>query len=282
MVRANWKGVLRVGELTCPVALYTAVSTSDRIAFHTLNRKTGHRVRRQMVEPDSGEVVETPDQVKGYDMGDGEYIVLEPEEIAAAVPESDKTLRVETFLKCGDIDKVYFDKPYYLAPAGPAATEAFDVIREGLRSRKAAALARAVLFRRVRTVLIRVHDSGLIATTLNFDYEVRAAEDAFADVPAPDMPEEMIELARHIIKTKTGRFDPSSVTDRYEEAVADLVRAKAEGKPLPRRAPPKVTPPSDLMEALRQSAAVPRRPSARKAAAPARRPRAAPRPRKAS
>jgi DNA end-binding protein Ku len=281
MARAVWKGVLKVGELTCPVALYTAVSTSDRIAFHTLNRETGHRVRRQMIEPDSGEVVEAADQVKGYDMGDGDYIVLEPEEIAAAVPESDKTLRVETFLRCGDIDKVYFDKPYYLTPAGPAAGEAFGVIREGLRNRKAAALARAVLFRRVRTVLIRVHDDGLIATMLNFDYEVRAASDAFADVPAPDIPDEMIELARHIIKTKTGKFDPSSVTDRYEEAVAELVRAKAEGKPLPKREPPKPTPPSDLMEALRQSAAAPRRSPSRKAATPARRPRPAPRPRKA-
>ncbi|MDF2811437.1 MAG: Ku protein, partial [Microvirga sp.] len=119
--RANWKGFLKVGELSCPVALYTAASSSDRIAFHTLNRETGHRVKRQFVDPESGDAVPADQQVKGYEIAKGEYVVLEPEEVAAAVPESDKTLDVEAFVDCREIDDIYFDRPYYLTPSSPAA-----------------------------------------------------------------------------------------------------------------------------------------------------------------
>jgi DNA end-binding protein Ku len=252
--RANWKGFLKVGEVTCPVSLYTAASTSDRIAFHTLNRATGNRIRRRFVDSDNGKSVEKNDQVKGYEVSSGEYIVLEPEEVASAVPGSDKTLSVSAFIGCGAIDDVYFDKPYYLAPSDKHAEEAFVLIREGMRAKKVAAIAQTVLFRRVRTVLIRAHGSGLIATTLNFDYEVRSAEKAFDEVPDLSIKGEMLELAEHIIKKKTGQFDASKFEDRYESALADLVKAKLEGRKLePRKEPPrdKVI---DLMAALRDSA----------------------------
>ena len=113
--RANWKGFLKVAELTCPVALYTAASTSERIAFHTLNRATGHRVRRQFIDQETGKPVEADAQVKGYEVGQDEYIVLEPAEIAAAIPESDKTLAIVAFIRCDAIDTIYFDRPYYLS-----------------------------------------------------------------------------------------------------------------------------------------------------------------------
>ncbi|RXF72811.1 Ku protein [Hansschlegelia zhihuaiae] len=252
--RANWKGFLKVGEVTCPVALYTAASTSDRIAFHTLNRETGNRVRRRYVDSQTGKPVEHDDQVKGFEVSSGEYVVLEPDEVAATVPESDKTLSVDAFIACDDIDDVYFDKPYYLAPTDKAAQEAFGLIREGMRAKKVAALARTVLFRRERTVLIRPHGPGLIATTLNFDYEVRSSAEAFSGLPKTKIADEMLDLAKHIISTKRGEFDPTKFEDRYEAALADLVKAKIEGRKItPRkpRAPAKVT---DLMEALRQSA----------------------------
>lgn len=252
--RAIWKGVLKVAELTCPVALYTAASTSERIAFHTLNRKTGNRVQRQFVDEVTGEPVEHDDQVKGYDRGDGDYIVLEPEEIAAAVPESDKTLDVATFLPCDEIDDVFLDRPYYIAPSTPIASEAFELIREAMVEQQCAALARTVIFRRMRSILIRPHATGLIGTTLNFDYEVRSAEDAFSDLPKMKIQDEMLDLAKHIIETKAGEFDPKSFDDRYEAALADLVKAKIEGRKLkPKKLPPaaKVV---DLMEALRLSA----------------------------
>jgi DNA end-binding protein Ku len=252
--RANWKGFLKIGEVSCPVALYTAASTSERIAFHTLNRETGNRVRRQFVDSETGEPVEHDDQVKGYEVASGKYVTLEPDEVAAAVPESDKTLTVDAFIGCGDVDDVFFDKPYYLAPSDRAAHEAYDLICAGMREKQVAALATAVLFRRVRTVLIRAHGDGLIATTLNFDYEVRSAEEAFADLPGMKIKGEMLDLARHIIDTKRGEFDPRAFDDRYEAALAELVKAKIEGRKIEPRKPPARDKVVDLMEALRQSA----------------------------
>lgn len=254
--RANWKGFLKVAELSCPVALYTAASTSDRIAFHTLNRATGHRVRREFVDSETGKPVPADEQVKGYEVGSGDYVVLEPDEIAAALPDSDKTLAVDTFLACDSIDDVYFDKPYYLAPADKHAMEAFGLIRDGMKTNKVAALARTVLFRRVRTVLIRAHGDGLIATTLNFDYEVRSAADAFSEIGDLKIKGEMLDLAKHIIQTKKGRFDPASFDDRYEEALAELVKAKVEGRPIVKPKEPKQGKVVDLMAALRESAGV--------------------------
>ncbi|WID99351.1 Ku protein [Bosea vestrisii] len=252
--RAVWKGVLKIAEVTCPVSLYTAASTAERISFHTLNRKTGNRVHRQFIDEVSGKPVETEDQVKGYDKGDGDYVILEPEEIAAAIPESDKTLTVETFLPCDEIDDIFFDKPYYVSPSTPIASDAFALIREGMKGQKSAALARTVIFRRMRSILIRPHGDGLIATTLNFDYEVRSAEDAFSDVPAIKIDDEMLELAEHIIKTKAGEFDPKSFDDRYESALAELVQAKIEGRKLKPQKRPEPTKVVNLLDALRQSA----------------------------
>jgi DNA end-binding protein Ku len=264
--RASWKGFLKIAELTCEVSLYTAASTSERIAFHTLNRETGHRVHRQFVDQDTGKPVDAEEQVKGYEVGQGEYVMLEPEEVAAAVPESDKTLNVEAFVACSDVDAVYLDRPYYLAPGNPAAREAFAVVREAMRSRKVAALARAVLFRRVRTLLIRAHGAGMIADTLEFDYEVRSAEEAFSAIPELRIKGEMLDLAKHIITTKRGRFDPGRFEDRYEAALTELVRAKLEGRPVEIRKPAPAAKTIDLMEALRQSAGQGRAKATRKTA----------------
>src|SRR5690606_31895642 len=233
---------------------YTAASTSDRIAFHTLNRATGHRVRRQFVDSETGKPVERDEQVKGYEVGSGEYIVLDPEEVASAVPDSDKTLAVSNFIEADDIDDIYFDKPYYLVPSDRHADEAYALIREGMRAKKVAALAQTVLFRRVRTVMIRPQGIGLIATTLNFDYEVRSAKDAFDEIPDLKLKGEMLELAEHIIKTKRGEFDPSKFEDRYETALAELVKAKLEGRKITPRKEPKRDGVIDLMAALRESA----------------------------
>jgi DNA end-binding protein Ku len=252
--RANWKGFLQLSEVVCPVALFTAASESERIAFHTLNRATGHRVHRQFVDEETGEPVEAGRQVKGYETGPGDYVVLEPEEIAAAMPASDKTLAIEAFVPCGEIDDVYFDRPYYLAPSSPVAGEAFALLREGMRARKVAAIAKVVLFRRMRTVLIRAHEAGLIATTLNFDYEVRSAEATFADIKGMKIEPEMLDLARHIIKTKAGAFDPRSFHDRYEQALGEVVRAKLEGRAVKAPERPASTKVVDLMAALRESA----------------------------
>lgn len=252
--RANWKGLLKVGELACPVALYTAASTSERISFHMLNRATGHRLHREFVDSETGRLVERDDQVKGYETGSKDYIILTPEEVAAALPESDKTLDIEAFIAVEEIDDLFFDKPYYLAPADRSGEEAFALIREGMKSMKVAALAETVLFRRVRTLLIRPQGVGIVATTLNYNYEVRSAREAFSGIPDIELKGEMLDLAGHIINTKSGRFDPSTFDDRYDAALAEVVKAKIEGRkitPLQPKAKDKVV---DLMEALRLSA----------------------------
>jgi DNA end-binding protein Ku len=251
--RANWKGFIKFGEVAVAVALYTAASSSERIAFNTLNRATGNRVRREFVDSETGKPVERDEQVKGYEVENGDYVVLEPEEVAGAVPGSDKTLKIEAFIQCNEIDDVYFDKPYYLTP-DKMGSDAFKLLRDGMRQAKVAALARTVLFRRLRTVLIRPHGNGLIGTTLNFDYEVRSSEEAFKELPDMKIEGEMLDLAKHIINTKKGSFDAKAFDDRYEEAVAELVKAKIEGRALPKKKAPAPTKTSDLLQALRESA----------------------------
>ncbi|MGF6178485.1 Ku protein [Ensifer sp. 4252] len=251
--RANWKGFIKFGEVACAVALYTAASSSERIAFNTLNRKTGNRVRREFVDSETGDPVDRDDEVKGYEIENGQYVVLEPEEVAEAVPDSDKTLKIEAFIPCSQIDTTYFDKPYYLAPDKMGA-DAFLLLRDGMRKEKVAALARTVLFRRMRTVLIRAHGRGLIASTLNFDYEVRSADKAFEDLPDLKIEGEMLDLAEHIIEKKEGSFDASKFDDRYEAAVVELVKAKLEGRSLPKKKAPVASKPGDLLKALRESA----------------------------
>jgi DNA end-binding protein Ku len=253
--RANWKGFIKFGEVAVGVALYTATSSSERIAFNTLNRATGNRVRREFVDSETSDPVEREGQVKGYEIENGEYVVLEPEEVASAVPDSDKTLKIEAFVPCHEIDDVYFDKPYYLTPDKMGA-DAFKLLRDGMRQAKVAALARTVLFRRLRTVLIRPHGNGLIGTTLNFDYEVRSSIEAFDELPDMKIEGEMLELAKHIIDTKKGSFDAKAFDDRYEAAVAELVKAKIEGRALPKKKAPTVAKTSDLLQALRESAGV--------------------------
>jgi DNA end-binding protein Ku len=253
--RASWKGFLKIADVTVPVGLYSAASTAERIALHTINAPTGHRVRREFVDAETGETVERDEQVKGYEVAKNEYVSVEPDEIAAIIPHGDKTLSVSAFVDLAGIDDLYFDKPYYLGPSDRSADETFALVRDGMRAAKVAAVAEAVLFRRARTVLIRAVDEGLVASMLNYDYEVRPAKQAFSEIPPKAITGEMLDLAVHIIKTKKGAFEPRKFEDRYEEALADLVKLKLEGKAIPKRAPPKSEPTVNLMQALRDSAA---------------------------
>ena len=276
--RANWKGHLKLGFLSCPVALYTAASEGDRISFHTLNRKTGHRVMRQFVDSDTGKPVERTDQVKGYEIGKGDYVVLTTEDIEEAIPESTKTINIDSFVSDGEMDEVFIDNPYYLVPSEPTGQEAFALIRKAMEEKKVIGIARTVLFRRSRLLMLRPNGPGLTASTLHFDYEVRAAEDVFSDITKQTLSKEMIELAKHIISTKRGKFEPDKLEDRYEDALAELIKAKQQGKEI--KAPPKPAHGGnvvDLLDALRKSVG---HPSTRTEVGTTR--RAAPRKRKAA
>ncbi|MBY5826362.1 Ku protein [Rhizobium leguminosarum] len=251
--RAQWKGFLKFGEVSCGVALYTAASTSERITFNTINKATGNRVNRIFVDSETEDPVPKEAQTKGFEIENGQYIIIDPEEISAAIPESNKTLEIEAFIPCSDVDDVYFDKPYYLTPDRMGG-DAFAALRDAMKKSMVAAIARTVLFRRMRTVLIRPHGKGLIASTLNYDYEVRSSEKAFEEMPKLKIEGEMLDLAKHIISTKKGEFDPATFDDRYEAALADLVKAKLEGKSLPKPKKVQVSKTNDLLAALRESA----------------------------
>jgi DNA end-binding protein Ku len=255
VARASWKGHLKIGEIGCAVALYTAISSSEKLSFNIVNRKTGNRVERQFVDSETGKPVPREDQVKGYETEGGRQILLDPDEIAKLMPNSDKLLTVSRFIECSDIDKLYFDRPYYLAPVDPDDAAALRLLAKAMVKGNVAAIADGVLFRRNRTLLIRPDGHGaVIATTLNFDYEVRSAASTFKTIPTMQFEPEMLELAQHIIATKSGSFDPQDYQDRYDAALADLVRAKIEGRPLSKRKPEPQGKVIDLMEALRESA----------------------------
>lgn len=253
--RANWKGHLRLDALSCPVALYTAASAAERVSFTLLNRASGNRVRRAFVEEESGKPVPREEQVKGYDLGEQDYVLLEQAEIDAAVPEPTKVLEIAAFVAADAMDLAFLDQPYYLAPAGAAGGEVFALLRESLAAEGVGALASTVIFRRLRHFFVVPYGQGLLAHSLHFDYEIRSAEEVFEAVPGVKIPAEMHDLAEHIIATKRGRFDPADFDDRYDAALVEVIRAKQAGRPVKRAAPPR---PSgkvvDLMEALRRSA----------------------------
>lgn len=253
--RASWKGQLKLRDLTCSVGLYTAISASEKISFNIINRKTGHRVERQFMDSETGKPVGRDDQIKGYPLDNGDYIAIEGDELAQLMPDSDKVLNVTRFIALDAIDTLYFDKPYHLGPVEDHDAETLSLLARTLRDENVGAIAEAILFRRNRTVLIRPQDDTLVATTLNFDYEVRSAKAAFKSIPDVEFDEEMLELAGHIIGTKSGSFDPESYTDRYNDALAELVKAKIEGREIEKKAPPKHDNVIDLKEALRQSLA---------------------------
>lgn len=251
--RAYWKGYLKLSLVACAVALYPAVSTSQRVAFHTLNRATGNRVKRQFIDADTGEVVPPEAQVRGYEIAKGENVVIEDDEIDAVRIESTHTIDIDSFARRADVDERYLDTPYYLAPEDRIAQEAFAVIREAMRRNQLVGLARVVLQRRERILMLEPLGRGLVGTTLHYRDEVRSEAPYFEGIEAVDVPDEMLELATHIMRTKAGPFDPARFRDRYEEALVELVRAKQQGRP---PATGKAERPSnvvDLLEALRRS-----------------------------
>jgi DNA end-binding protein Ku len=250
--RANWKGYLKIEDVVCPVSLYTAVTSSDHIKLHTINRKTGNRVNRIYVDSETGDVVDRDDQVKGYEVEDGKHIIFEPEEITDVIPDSDKTLKIQAFVPCSQIDTTYFDKPYFLAPS-ETGEDVYSLLWRGMEEAGVAAIAQTVIFRRLRTFLLRPRDNGFIATSLNFEYEVRDTQEAFSEVPDIKSDSELIELAQHIIVTKRGSYNPEANNDRYDEALTELVKAKIAGKKLPKHKEPVASKPSDLLQALRDS-----------------------------
>ena len=252
--RASWKGHIKFGDFACEVGLYSAITSSEKISFNIVNRKTGNRVERQYVDSDTGEQVDKSDQVRGFELDNGDHVIVEGDEIAALMPDSNKVIDIENFIACDDIDKLYFDRPYFLAATDGDGEDALSLLAQAMQRQNVVAIAEAVLFRRNRNLIIRPHGKALIATTLSFDYEVRSQTTTFKSIPDMKFDDEMLELASHIIKKRAGKFDPAAYADRYNDALAELVKAKIEGRPIKKPVEEKRDNVVDLKEALRRSA----------------------------
>ena len=251
--RPNWKGYLKLSLVSCPVALYPATTTSERVSFRTLNRETGNRVRRQFVDEQTGDAVETDSQIKGYEVAKGEFIQIEDDEIKAVQLESNHTIDIERFVPRAEIDELYLDTPYYLAPTDRVGEEAFAVIRDAMRAEKMVGLARVVLFRRERILMLEPRDKGIVATSLRYANEVHAASAYFDEIPDSELPKQMLDLAKHIIEKMTGKFEPEQFEDRYENALIELIRSKQKGMPIKPQPTHRQTNVINLMDALRRS-----------------------------
>lgn len=251
--RPNWKGYLKLSLVSCPVALYPATTTSERVSFRTLNRETGNRVKRTFVDEQTGEPVEAESQAKGYEVGKGEYILVEDDEIKAVQIESNHTIDIERFVPRAEIDAIYQDTPYYLAPTDRVGEEAFAVIRDAMRAEKMVGLARVVLFRRERLMMLEPRDKGIAAFTLHYANEVHASNAYFEEIPDLELPKEMLELAKHIIEKMRGKFEPDQFEDRYEKALIELIRSKQKGTPVKPQPTHRQANVINLMDALRRS-----------------------------
>ena len=231
--RPAWKGYLKLSLVSCAVELTSATSQSEKVSFRIINRKTGNTVRRQYIDSVTGKPVADDDEVKGYEIGDDEYLLIEEDEIEAVQIESSHALAIESFVDRAAIPQIYFDTPYYLTPADEVSEEAFAVIREAMAKRKQAGIARIVLYRRERPVIIEPFDRGLLLTTLRYDKTVRKPEEVFDGLGKQKTDPELIDLATHIIEKKQADFDPSDFDDRYEDALLALIQAKQKGKKPP-------------------------------------------------
>lgn len=251
--RAYWKGTLKLSLVSCPVALYPASSTSERTRFHLINKETGNRLRQQMVDSGTGEVVDKENKGRGYEIAKGEYVPIEPEELEAIQLESSHTLDIDSFVPRKEIDQRYLDSPYYLAPDGKSGLDAFAVIRDAMKDQDRVALARVVLGNRERMVAIEPLDKGLLVTTLRYASEVRDEQDYFDDIKTPKISKDMVELASHILNKMAAHFDPTKFEDEYENALKDLVQQKAAGKTIKAPEPAERGNVINLMDALRQS-----------------------------
>src|SRR6266568_2076012 len=243
--RPNWKGYLKLSLVSCPILLYPAASSAERVAFRHVNKRTGNRLKQQLVDAKTGEVVDSENKGRGYEIGRNQFLLVEDEELEKIQIESTRTIDIDSFVPRASIDQRYLDTPYYIIPNGRVGVDAFAVIREAMRGK------------------------GVLAMTLRYPYEVRSEADYFGDIPEAQLSTDMLQLAEHIVDTKSAEFDPSKFEDRYQSAVVELLRRKQAGLPqkseAPAVAPPRVI---NLMDALRQSIAESerRRPGAAKRA----------------
>jgi DNA end-binding protein Ku len=252
--RAFWKGYLQLSLVTCPIELYPATSQAEKTHFHQINRRTGNRLRQQMIDEETGKVVDKEDKARGYELSKGRYVEVEEDELEAVQIESTHTIDIDSFVPAEEIDERYRDRPYYLVPNGKVGADAFAVIRDAMKEKDRVGLARIVIAHREHMLAIEPLGKGILATTLRYDYELRDENQFFKDIATPKVSKDMLQLAGHILDTKAGHFDPGKFKDQYETALRKLIERKAAGKKIEPATPPaKPDNVINLMDALRQS-----------------------------
>ncbi len=252
--RPTWQGHLKLSLVTCPVALYTATTSANDVRFHLINPDTNNRIRMVATDPDTGPV-ERADLVKGYEVSKDEYVLFDDADFDKVRLESTKAISIDAFVDDTEIDRLYWDAPFFVVPDKGAGIEAFAVIRDAMAKQGKVALGRLVLRGKERQLALEVRGKGLLAYTLRAKDEVRDADDYFDDIPKVEGDADMVEIAARIIAQKEADFDPSEFRDRYDEALRDLIKAKtkAGGKALVEAPEPDDTNVVDLMAALRNS-----------------------------
>jgi len=254
--RAFWRGYLKLSLVSCPIALCTGTSSTERVSFRQINKKTGNRLRQQLVDDVTREPVEGEDKGRGYEYAKNAYIPVDDDELDALAVDSTHIIEIDSFVPRQQIDQRYLDSSYYITPDGQVGHEAFAVIREAMRGKGLVALGRVVLSKRERVIMLEPWDKGLIGTTLRYPYEIRDAKDYFDEIPEVALEPEMLKLGEQILKSKTTDFDPSQFVDQYEEAVIELLKKKQAGIAVSReRAAPQPLNVVNIMDALRQSIA---------------------------
>ena len=251
--RAVWKGFLKLASVSCAVKLTGATTESETVHFRTLNRTTKTPVHSIYVDEGTGKPVDSDDQVKGYELDNEEFVLIEPKEIKKLKLESEHTLEIDQFVDPTTVPSLYREKPYYLYPADKVATEPFAVVREAMARTKMAGMASLVLYQRERPVLIEPMGKGLLMTTLRYENWVVEAKNVFSELQKADVDPEMAEIASLIIEKKTGKFEPSGFEDTYENALLELIKAKQQGKKPPKSVPAPRENVINLAEILRDS-----------------------------
>jgi DNA end-binding protein Ku len=250
--RPTWQGHLKLSLVTCPVALYTGTSASGDIHFNLLNPATMNRIKMVTTDPETGPI-ERSELVKGYQVEKDRYIILTDEEIKSVRLDSTKTINIERFVDADDIDRLYWNDPYFLVPNSDLGAEAFAVIREAMANSNKIALGRVVMSTRERLVALEPRGKGILAYTLRTKDEVKNAAEFFDPIKDVKPDPAMVEIASRIIEQQEGPFEPKEFRDRYEDALRDLIASKQKGMAPKDVAEPDDTNVVDLMAALRAS-----------------------------
>jgi DNA end-binding protein Ku len=267
--RPTWQGYLRLSLVSCPVALYTGTSRTSEVHFNMLSKSTHNRIRMIPTDPETGPV-DRSDIVKGYEVEKGHYVVITDEEIQNVRLPTTRTLDIERFVDETDIDRLYWNDPYFLVPDGDMALEAFTVIREAMEKSEKVALGRLVMHQRERLMALEPRDKGILAYTIRSRREVKDPDELFDKIPDEKPNPQMVDIAAKIIDQLEGPFDTSQFTDRYEDALRELVAEKEKGHKIATVKEPKEAEVIDLMDALKRSlgqAGERRKPAARSKAA---------------